>query len=96
MTTFKKISQEKAYGTSLQGYIDAKYSKLYTVFGNTNGVSEDGKINNSWIIEIDGNIATIYDYKENLNTGDIEQWHIGGKNKLVVELVEKTLWEYFK
>lgn len=87
------------FGTSLVGYVNTTYSKLFEKFGEpTDG---DGhKFDAEWEIEFsDGEVATIYNWKngkgykgsEGLDVVDITKWHIGGFNKSVVERIQKIL-----
>lgn len=91
---------KKSTGTCLQGYIDADFFDLVNLFGEP--LEGDGyKVDAEWIIEFDnGEIATIYNYKDGYNyngpeTGTptelITDWHIGGKSKKAVELVSDLL-----
>lgn len=86
-------------GTSLIGYVNTTYSKLFEKFNEpTNG---DGyKIDAEWEIEFpDGEIATIYNWKNGKNymgsegyeVDEITYWHIGGFNNSVVERIIKIL-----
>ena len=86
-------------GTHLQGYVDAKYAELVSLFGKpTDG---DGyKVDAEWMLRFeDGAVATIYNYKNGKNyNGDeglaveqIDHWHIGGLSKAVVDRVQIAL-----
>lgn len=89
-----RTTTQQPNGTGMQGYLDASYAELVSAFGQPNGTpSIDGKVNNSWVIIVDGLICTIYDYKENLATGRHEAWHIGGKAKACVQLVTEAFLE---
>jgi len=81
------------FGTSLQGYIDATYEDIVKAFGESKGPSMDGKVTNRWSVLIDGVLCTIYDYKKNLNTGEIERWHIGGRHIKCQNLVRTIIKE---
>lgn len=93
-------------GTSLQGYVTASYDNLVAVFGEPNQSGDDYKVAFEWVLEsVDGEIVTIYPWKntnlyeeglpginhmKNTNT----RWHIGGKSKMVVDLVLSVIeWE---
>ena len=87
-------------GTCLQGYIDVSYSKIVDVFGEPSGEHDDYKSDADWVVEFeDGIIATIYNYKDGKNylgrrgteKEDITDWHIGGFNKEVVELIKNAI-----
>lgn len=96
---FKKASWEKVSGTHLQGYIYEDYDRLVEAFGEPS--EGDGyKVDAEWIIEFDdGTVATIYNWKNGRNYcgGDgldveaITDWHIGGRSKRAVELVQAVL-----
>lgn len=83
-------------GTSLVGYVNTTYSKLFEKFGEP---FDDGyKTDAEWEIEFsDGKVATIYNWKngknyngsEGLDLDDITVWHIGGFDKSVVERIQK-------
>jgi hypothetical protein len=52
-------------GTSLQGYVTAKYSDLVRVFGAPLEEVDGYKVSTEWDIKFaDGTVATIYEYKE--------------------------------
>lgn len=89
--TVKRASLSDINGTSLQGYVIATYAELKTLFGEPDRPSDDGKVENGWMLNIDGVICTIYDYKENLRTRNPERWHVGGKTPLSVELVDSIV-----
>jgi len=66
-------------GSSFQGYAYATKQQLIDVFGAPELYSSpESKTTHQWVINIEGVLCTIYDYKENLDTGKIEAWHIGG------------------
>ena len=50
-------------------------------------VSPDNKIKSEWVGRINGLVFTIYDYKSPLDPQRNTDWHIGGKQKLAVTLV---------
>ena len=85
--------------TSLQGYITIDYDKLIDVFGKPN-MGDEYKIDAEWELEFeDGTVATIYNWKNGKNylgvegtpVDDITDWHVGGKTKRAVELVNNLL-----
>lgn len=80
-------------GSSLQGYVDASYEELVSAFGDPEIMAYEYKINHLWVISFEGTIATIYDYKEDLETGSTERWHIGGYVAGVSDLVRQALDE---
>jgi hypothetical protein len=85
-------------GTSLVGYVNTTYSKLFEKFGKPfdNGYKTDAE----WKIEFsDGKVAAIYNWKngkkyngsKGLDLDDITVWHIGGFDNSVVERIQKIL-----
>lgn len=97
-----KVNNERPYfatGTSLQGYINVDYKKLVEVFGEPNGEDDGYKVDSEWIIFTLAGVATIYNYKdgknylgeEGLEVEEITDWHIGGKDKEVVEWITRAI-----
>jgi len=82
--------------TCLQGYITTEYDTLVEKLGEPIlGASGDGKVSAEWIIKFgDGQVATIYDYKEPSTPKDTYDWHIGGNNRQVVKRIEEILEDY--
>ena len=95
---------------SLQGYVSENYYNLVDVFGEpTHGESGDSKVFNEWELEFtvqeEGEedservFATIYDWKTGSQMAAREEtkynWHIGGKDKKSVEVVEKAIKDHF-
>ena len=78
-----------ASGTHLVGYIDLTYADIVSVLGEDEGGADKSLA--MWSIKFeDGQIATIYDYKNyGWNKEDITHWHIGGNDDKVLELVQK-------
>lgn len=78
------------YGTGLKGYLPegTTYNQIIQVFGEPQMKSSpDGKIQVCWFGKINGLQFTIYDYKSSLNPQLNTHWHIGGKHKMVSEVV---------
>jgi hypothetical protein len=95
--TFNRVKQSQGFGTVYQGLITIKYSELCAIFGPPDDGTDDGKVQADWTINIaEGVIATIYDYKEEIEPRQILQWHIGGKTKDVVQLIDIIVKEYRK
>lgn len=78
-----------ASGTSLVGYIDLTYDDIVSMLGEDEGSGD--KTLAQWTIKFeDGQIATIYDWKNyGWNKEEVTHWHIGGKSDKVLELVQK-------
>ena len=86
-------------GTGCQGYLQegTRYSDVIRVFGEPQlGKSLDGKIKAEWIGKINGLVFTIYDYKSEVVPEQNTDWHIGGKVKIVAELVNIYFEEMLK
>lgn len=82
----------KIKGTAKQGTVSATYQDLQYFFGEallTPGT--DFKTNHLWAVEIEGILCTIYDYRENLATGKVEEWHVGGNVSAAPFLVAAIL-----
>ncbi|MFN6304369.1 MAG: hypothetical protein ACK42H_19455 [Planctomycetota bacterium] len=83
-------------GSHLQGYVDAGYDELLTLFGKPH--DGDGyKVDAEWSVQFsDGTVATIYNYKNGRNycgssgtpKQSITNWHIGGFTKQAVDNVQ--------
>jgi len=77
-------------GTGCQGCLPegTRYEDIVRAFGKPQlGTSLDGKIKAEWVGRINGLVFTIYDYKSRLDPERNTDWHIGGKQKFVAELV---------
>lgn len=87
-----KTSPKKANGTSLRGYIDATYAQLTEAFGEPSRTFADGKVTCEWILDLDGTIATIYDWKSDTPYAEQTSWHVGGfRGEDAVEKIEACL-----
>lgn len=79
-------------GTHLMGRIDLRFHQIAAALGDPLRLNEaqgDGKIRIQWVIKFDdGQVATIYDWKEyNRESEDVTDWHIGGRSFEVVQRV---------
>jgi hypothetical protein len=76
--------------TGLVGYVNTTYADLVEAFGQPQQGGD--KTNSEWIIKFsDGQVATIYDWKEPMTPTDDYDWHIGGKRSVVVERIANIL-----
>ena len=85
-----KMGNAKTLGTGCVGYMPdgTTYKDLARVFGKPqSGKSPDGKIKAEWSGTVNGFEFTIYDYKSEVEPQDNTDWHIGGRKKLVADLV---------
>ena len=100
MTTLTWEQSHRTSGTSKQGSINCTYATLVKVFGEPHVPNGDGdKTDAEWELEFhddDDTVATIYNWKNGYNYNDenpldvvdIEEWNIGGKSYMAVNLVE--------
>ena len=87
MIKWNKGNPDCAFMTSYVGEVVTTYARLVEVFGQPHFTGGD-KVNSEWIIDFNGDIATIYDWKMPETPTDDYNWHIGGHNRKVVALVE--------
>jgi hypothetical protein len=85
MKNFKVLSIENANesGTSLKGYINATYSQLLEVLGKPtyDEPSGDDKVQVEWVVEFEGDIFTIYDWKtysREYTENELKTFNVGG------------------
>ncbi len=85
MKNFKVLSIENAdeSGTSLKGYINATYSQLLEVLGKPtyDEPSGDDKVQVEWVVEFEGDIFTIYDWKtgsREYTENELKTFNVGG------------------
>lgn len=73
-------------GSSLKGYINCVYQDLIKVLGEPTypKASGDDKVQKEWVVEYNGEIFTIYDYKTydpEYTMNELDNFHIGGKTE---------------
>lgn len=78
-------------GTGMQGYARATMQQLKNAFGDPEIMKDYDKVTHLWVIKIESVLCTVYDYKENLDTGKAEDWHVGGKVSASSLLVNAVL-----
>jgi hypothetical protein len=92
-----KSTSKEANGTSFHNStVRASVNELIKVIGEPTYVVNDGedKVNIEWELEDDnGNVITIYDWKEYRKIGYDEKinWHIGGKNKDITDNAKEEI-----
>jgi hypothetical protein len=87
---------DEMYGTGLAGYIDCSYKSLVSLLGKPNGQSDGYKTDAEWVVEMNGKVLTIYNYKDGKNyngrnglaISKITDWHIGTKENVDAEIKE--------
>jgi hypothetical protein len=88
-------------GTCRQGYFNTHYAELVTLFGKPH--EGDGyKVDWEWSISFeDGAVATIYNWKNGPNYGNLDagpgtvkEWNIGGHGSEAYTNIHKVIWDY--
>lgn len=88
--TFKRALWPAVAGTGLMGTVVTTYDDLVRAFGQPEACGDKSTV--EWIIQFDeGVAATVYDWKTDVTPKSAYAWHIGGKNKRALELVELCL-----
>ena len=84
---FRKTKQSVT-GTHYLTQVTATYKQMVEILGEPNREAGD-KTQAEWNFEVGvgGFIVTIYDYKEDKPKEQVTDWHIGGKEKSIGELV---------
>ena len=96
MTQFK-ITSKNPTGTSFHDtVILATPNQLIQVLGRPTYDQNDGsdKVNIEWYLELsDGNVFTVYDYKEyhTLGMDELIEWHIGGHSKEITDKAKQNI-----
>jgi hypothetical protein len=96
MVTYTVLKEFTAdvYGTSMQGTINITYNELVRLFGEPPFDGDGEKVTCEWILDIDGHIVTIYDwkiYQYDINVTELTNWHIGGNDGKSVDLLKQVL-----
>lgn len=97
-----KLTEKSTNGTSFHDTtIRTTVNKLIEAVGEPQWEdnSGDDKSNFDWNCETeDGDIFTIYDWKEyrRINGEELIHFHIGGENKLITEKAKRELLEILK
>jgi hypothetical protein len=92
-----KSTSKDVFGTSFHlSTVRASVNELTKIIGEPTYVVNDGedKVNIEWELEDDnGNVITIYDWKEYRKIGYDEKinWHIGGKNKDITDNAKEEI-----
>lgn len=84
-------------GTSFQGILPSSvsYQDLLKVFGKPERISSlYGKTQVQWSGTIDGLVFSIYDYKLDLPPEENSEWHIGGRDQRVLDLLVSLAKEF--
>ena len=81
-------------GSSLKGHIRCTYQELIKVLGEPTypNPSGDNKVQKEWVIQFNGNVYTIYDWKtydSDYTINILNEFHVGGTQyagDLILEL----------
>ena len=100
----KKEALSLAHGTSLKGYLPGvTYNDLVNAFGEPLFKPEDsgdGKVNFEWVFKFNGEVFTVYCWKEEENYSRLmlgkngeRSFHVGGKTYSgdFIEYIEQTV-----
>ena len=94
-----KATSKNTSGTSFHDTtIKCSVATLRKVLGEPECEPNDGedKINFEWVLETnDGDVFTVYDWKEyrSLNDNEMIEWHIGGYNQKSTEQAKSEIIE---
>jgi len=81
---FDEMSVPSTQGTSLKSYVNLTYNQLVEVLGEPTFKEEsgDGKTQKEWVVEVDGEVFTIYDWKTydvEYTMNELNRFNVGGK-----------------
>ena len=96
MRVLKENEVKGTSGSSLKGYINCVYQDLIRVLGEPtySTPSGDNKVQKEWVVEYNGEVFTIYDYKTydvEFTMNELDEFHVGGKtdaSDFILELEE--------
>jgi len=93
-----RSTKNSSLDTSFHGYtVTTTRNDLKRVLGKPHYVNRDSdeKVQHEWILEIDGHVFTVYDWKEyrNVKASEPIEWHIGAKSSLVASHAQEELIE---
>jgi len=83
-------------GTHGQGSIEVSYAKIVAILGEPDPCEDSIKIDAEWTIEIDGEVATLYNWKNGPSYGGlpvnrIRRWNIGGHSPKAIKIIKELL-----
>ena len=101
ITVYNRKYVPNTNGTSLKGYLNATYRDLVNVLGEPTFPEEsgDGKVQVEWVVEFEGEIFTIYDWKtydRQYTEYELDRFNIGGKEYAgdFIEYMESEIENY--
>jgi hypothetical protein len=94
----KAEASKKTSGSSLGGYINITYPRLVSILGEPtfDTPSGDNKVQKEWVVEYNGGIFTIYDWKTydvDYTMTELGEFNVGGRtnaNDFIEALLDKN------
>ena len=96
MKVFDEMTAPSVNGTSLVGHLEGfTFDNLVNVLGQPtfDEPSGDDKVQVEWIVEYDGEVYTVYDWKtydRDYTLNILTEWHVGSKSKATTFIAELT------
>ena len=96
MQVFDEMTAPSVNGTSLVGYLEGfTFDNLVNVLGRPtfDEPSGDNKVQVEWVVEYDGEVYTVYDWKtynREFTLNNLAKWNVGGKSKATTFIAELT------
>lgn len=96
MKVFDEMTAPSVNGTSLVGYLKGfTFDNLVNVLGQPtfDEPSGDDKVQVEWVVEYDGEVYTVYDWKtynREFTLNNLTEWNVGGKSKATTFIAELT------
>ena len=96
MKVFDEMTAPSVNGTSLAGYLEGfTFGNLVNVLGQPtfDEPSGDDKVQVEWVVEYDGEVYTVYDWKtynREFTLNNLTEWNVGGKSKATTFIAELT------
>ena len=96
MQVFDEMTAPSVNGTSLVGHLEGfTFDNLVNVLGQPtfDEPSGDDKVQVEWVVEYDGEVYTVYDWKtynREFTLNNLTEWNVGGKSKATTFIAELT------
>ena len=96
MKVFDEMTAPSVNGTSLVGHLEGfTFDNLVNVLGRPtfDEPSGDDKVQVEWVVEYDGEVYTVYDWKtynREFTLNNLTEWNVGGKSKATTFIAELT------
>lgn len=91
--TFRHDPDANIHNTSRKLTINASYDRLVSLFGEPEwSQDDDNPVQAHWAIDFsDGEVLTIYDWKESQPVEGVTQWNVGGHNMMAASRIYNIL-----